>query len=268
MATPDKKPSRGKKKSSFKLDPKIREKLVPLAVVVIIGVGSVLFGSRILGNIYQQQREIKEQQKKLALLQDKLNRLTETNDAALQSQVTAFEQVLPSNKPALDLLAALSRLAREKKVILSAITLNPGKVEAEDQGTEVTRQRKAETPKLQNFSLEFSAEGNLQQVGSFISGLERTAPLMKIDQFSLSLVGGRLEESGEFTPNRVKAELTVQVYYQKTPETIGGVDQPLAELSEAEAELLDTLQEFLVYSPVQPQAPTGKTDLFAPSLFR
>lgn len=270
MAAKPEKSIKKKKQPGFELDPQIREKLVPLAVIVIIGIGSVFFGSRILGNISKQQQEIRTQEKKLALLEAKVTQLGETNDAALQSQVTAFEQVLPSTKPALNLLAALSRLSREQGVILSAITLNPGRVEeAGKAADEVARQQRAEKPKLQDFTLEFSAEGSLSQVGSFISGLERTAPVMTIEAFSLGLVGGQLEEeTGEFTPNRVKAELSIQVHWQKTPETIGAVDQPLAELTEAEAQLLQTLQEFTIYESVQPQAPTGKPNLFAPSLFR
>lgn len=259
-----------KKGFKFELDPQIREKLVPLAVVVIIGIGSVLFGSRILGDIYKQQQEIRTQEKKLALLQGKVTQLKETSDAALQGQITAFEQVLPSTKPALNLLSALSRLAREQSIILSAITLNPGRVEEGGvAATEVERQQRAEKPKPQDFTLEFSAEGSLAQVGTFISGLERTAPVMTIEEFSLGLVGGGVsEETGEFTPSRVKADLVVQVHWQKTPEKIGTVDQPLAQLSEAEAQLLQTLQEFVLYESVQPQVPTGKTNLFAPPLFR
>jgi Tfp pilus assembly protein PilO len=268
-AKPDVKPP-AKKQFKFELDPQIREKLVPLAVVVIIGIGSVLFGSRILGNIYRQQQELRTQERQLALLQSKVVQLQETSDAALQGQVAAFEQVLPSTKPALNLLSALSRLAREQGVILSAITLNPGRVEeAGVSATEVERKQQAEKPKPQDFTLEFSVEGSLSQVGTFISGLERTAPVMTIEEFSLGLVGGRVdEETGEFTPSRVKADLSIQVHWQKTPETIGAVEQPLAQLSEAEEQLFQTLQEFALYETVQPKVPTGKTNLFAPPLFR
>lgn len=247
-------------------DPKVREKLVPIAVVVIVGLGSFLFGSQLLAGIYQKQGQIKVESRKVSVLEDKVNTLTGTSEAALQSQVVVLESVLPSYKPALTLLASLSSLARDEKVVLSEITLNPGKVEefAEKAEAKVERsKRKVVAPPAQDFTLEFSAEGGLREIGNFITGLEKTAPVMKVEKFSLSLSSRQTSAAGG-RPDKVKITLSVKVFHQKPPETLGEVDTPLVTLSQEEVSLLQKLTEFSISPPIQPLAPVGKSDLFTP----
>lgn len=258
------------KPSSFFSDPKVREKLVPLAVVVIVGIGSLLFGGQLLAGIEQRTRLIKTAKTKVVVLENKRDVLAGSSDAALTYQVGQLENLLPSSKPALNLLVSLSRLARQERVILSAITLNPGKVAKPKEETETTVERsggKIEAPRVQDFTLEFSAEGSLQQVGNFITGLEKTAPVMKIEEFNLGLASVFSSPLGRTEPGtgNVKVKLLVKVFHQEPPESIGGVESPLADFSQEEKDLLERLGEFTISPPIQPLAPVGKSNLFGSS---
>jgi hypothetical protein len=181
-----------------------------------------------------------------------------------------LESVLPSYKPALNLLASLGRLSRRESVVLSAITLKPGKLEElEGKKNEVSTERvnkklsKKTTDNLQDFSLDFTVEGNLNQVGAFITGLERVAPLMKIERFSLNLSSYERREDRVILGS-VSAGLTVRVYHQMPPETIGEITSALPVLSNEQEEAMKKLTEFVVYEPVQPIAPIGKNNIFTP----
>jgi len=250
--------------TGFQLDPRIREKLVPIAVVVIVILGTILFGGRLLGTIIGQQQAVQKERVRLQGLEKKLRQLEETNEIALQQQVKSVENVLPSHKPALNLLLALSRLAQKERVSLSEITINPGKMEelqGESEEIKMERTRKQTVaPRLGEFTLEFSAEGTLVQVEAFIGDLERTAPVVKIEKFSLSLASPK--QSAGTTLGFVRVGMTVKIYYQKPPETLGSVEDPLAELTAEETKVANILNEFIIYEAVQPIAPLGKQNLF------
>jgi len=258
------------RKKKISLNQKIRERLVPIAVMMIVVLGTVLFGGRLLDSLRQQQQVKKSLQGKIVVLTGKLEFLEEINQAAIESQVNDLESILPSRKPALNLLASLSQLSQAEGVMISSITLNPGPVgEAEEEDDEIERKEQEDNPPLQEFTLDFSVDGTLRQVGLFITALEKTAPAMKIEEFSLSLKSSPLDELAEQVESRkVKMSLKVRVFYQDLPASLGPADQALPELTAEEVALLSVLNSYVVYEPVQPSAPVGKDNLFSPALIR
>ena len=258
------------RKKKINVSQKIREKLVPIAVVAIVVLGTVLFGGRLLDSLHQQQQVKQNLQGKIAVLTGKLEFLEEINQAAIESQVKDLENILPSRKPALNLLASLSQLAQSENVIISSITINPGPVEEiEEENDKIERKEQGDNPPLQEFTLDFSVDGTLRQVGLFITALEKTAPAMKIEEFSLSLESSLPDELVEQTESRkVKISLKVRVFYQDLPASLGLADQALPELTAEEVALLSVLNSYVVYEPIQPSAPAGKDNLFSPALIR
>ncbi|OGD62572.1 hypothetical protein A2160_06025 [Candidatus Beckwithbacteria bacterium RBG_13_42_9] len=255
-------------KKTFQLNPKWREKLVPLAVVIIVVLGSALFGGRLLNVLVSQQLTIQENQQKVSNLKKKLSFLEETNQAALQQQVVAVENVLPSYKPALNLLLSLSKLAHKEKVILSGITINPGKIEEltdETENLSLERSRAGSAvPTLKDFTIDFTIEGTLSQLGVFITELEKTTPIMKIEKLSLSLPDNQPGVRSGSGP--AKIGLTVKVFYQKPPTSLGAVADPLVELTAEETKIAKRLSEFVFYQAVEPTATVGKQNIFTPPL--
>ena len=257
--------SRQDKKIGKNLKLKVREKFVPLAVVIIVVLGTLFLLRPIANNVLEKRQFIKKEQTKFQSLQEKLRLLQTTNEADLEEQVKAIEKVFPSYRPALNLLAALSRLSQEEKVILSAITLSPGEIEelkTEKEEIDETSRKQVTIPPLQDFFLGFSVEGNLQQTSAFISRLEKTAPLMKIEELGLRVVSQSQEET--FSLEKVKVDLKVRVFYQKPPETLGAIERALSTLTPKESELLEVLSGYMTYETIKPEIPTGKTDLFNP----
>lgn len=250
-----------KKAKKLKINQRIREKLVPLAVVVIVFLGTVLFGGRLVGLLKKELETRQDLRKKVAVLEGKIDFLEGINEPALERQVVELENVFPSRKPALNLLASLSKLAQSENVTVSSITLNPGAIEDEEEGDQIQRGKAVVSPPLQEFTLDFSVEGSLTQVGSFITSLEKTAPVMKIEEFSLSLGDQGVER-------KVKVAMTVRVFFQDLPASLGPVDQALPELSAEEVALLGILNSYTAYEPVLPLSPVGKENLFAPTLAR
>jgi len=258
------------RKKKISVNQKVREKLVPIAVMAIVVLGTVLFGGRLLDSLRQQQQVKQSLQGKITALTGKLEFLEGINQAAIESQVNDLESILPSRKPALNLLASLSQLAQAEGVIISSITLNPGPVEEEEgEDDKIERREQGDSPPLREFTLDFSVDGTLRQVGLFITALEKTAPAMKIEEFSLSLKSSPLDELVEQTESRkVKMSLVVRVFYQDLPISLGPTDQVLPKLTAEEVALLSVLNNYVVYEPIQPSAPVGKNNLFSPALIR
>jgi hypothetical protein len=72
----------------------------------------------------------------------------------------------------------------------------------------------------------------------FIKDLEKSAPLLAINNLSLSI------KNKGVNPMIVSTSLNVSVYYQKAPDTIPAVDAQVVKLSEKENKILDQLSLF------------------------
>jgi Tfp pilus assembly protein PilO len=249
-----------KKKKTTPLSFKLREHFVPVVVAVIIILFSLLFARGIIDRVVKISKENKELKSSLSFLLLKANRLEKTDKKKLDLQISMMEKVFPSKKPSLMLLATLSSLAREEDVVLSGIELAPGRLEkTESEEEDIKRAKATETGKLKDFTVDFSVEGKLSDVSEFVARIERVAPVMKIESFGLKLQKNR--ETGLPT-GRIKASLTVMVFYQAPPQNIGPVEQKLPDYSEEENALLAILSEFETEASLLPSVPVGQEDLF------
>lgn len=232
-----------------------REKFIPLAGVTAMIVMTILIIKPMAGKVMEQRKYLNARKAKFEVMSKKLTTLQDMNEAVLEEQAATLEKIFPSRKPAFSLLLALSRLAQKSNVSLSTIELVPGKVEPSARGEGEESSKEAE-----NFPFEFSIEGGFEEALSFIGSLGEIAPIIKIDEFSMS---SDLLDSQAWENDYVKISLKVTAFYQAIPETLPALDAPIISLSDKETKIMSKLDEFLVFGPVEPTAQTGKEDLFS-----
>jgi len=106
----------------------IRENLVPILVIVVVFFLSVTVFRPILRNSLQLRLENKKLREQFESLNKKSQLLQSLDEVEVTKRVAKMEEVFPSEKPILNLIASLSQLAKEKNVTFGGITLNPGTI--------------------------------------------------------------------------------------------------------------------------------------------
>ncbi len=202
----------------------------------------------------------KEHQK----LTTKLGTLKGIDDVLVMQRVKKMEEVFPSKKPVVALMGALNQLASEHLLSFGGVTLRPGVLSEEKRAEKNDKKKKTVSSSLPNdlydLNFGFQITGDFDSIAEFMSDLERLAPLMKIDQLSLTIKSNPFLE-GEVIS--VIADIEVLAYYQAPPKTLGSVSKPVELLSREDEILLNQLFGFKTYEAVIPTAPTGKVDLFS-----
>jgi Tfp pilus assembly protein PilO len=236
-----------------------KERWLLIAVAAIILILSLTIFRTTINNLLILQQEIVNNKKSLATLENKSKILAAIDDNELKRKVQLVEEIFPSQKPVLDLIASLQQLAVNQNVIFSGIELRPGQIAEQ------------ETGERKEFGISFRVAGNLKQIAAFISELERTPPPMKIEQMDLKLVAKTEAEktSGETTTepetetiSAVEVNLTVTVYYQAVPATLGTIEKPVPQLTNNELITLKKIETFNTIPVIQEVVTTGKEDLF------
>ncbi len=232
----------------------IRENLVPILVIVVVFFLSVTVFRPILRNSLQLRLENKKLREQFESLNKKSQLLQSLDEVEVTKRVAKMEEVFPSEKPILNLIASLSQLAKEKNVTFGGITLNPGTIKISSRVSSKLKKREpseseAKKAGLQDFLINFVIEGKIENITAFISGLETTTPLMKIESFTIALEKG-------------SASLNVRVYYQTLPEMLGEIDKPVPLLTEKEKEILDEITHYRKIEPIKTISPVGKDNIF------
>lgn len=223
-------------------------------IYLIIGlfiVFSLFIFFPVLSKSFKLKRENKENTQELAKLNNKLGKLEAIDENEIKRRVQLLESIFPSKKPVLNLLNSLERLSEEEEVSFGGIELKPG---------EIGKVKKSAT---QNFKISFTINGKLNNISSFISDLERTSPLMKIENLNLNIKKQKQnQEENQEEENLLTAVFSVRVFYQSLPEAIGAIDQPLPVFSDKEREALKTILSYRVFPQIKQVVSTGKENPF------
>lgn len=230
-----------------------RKKIIPAGVVIIIIILTLTVFRPTLVNVFKLREKNQKNKEMLAKLIDKAQKLEAIDEVEIKKRVELVEEVLPSQKPVLELLSSLEQLSVEEGVVFGGLELKPGKID------ELSKSK----TEREEFEISFNIEGNLSNISSFVNKLEKTPPLMKIERMDLKLSRGRENISETEEIGSLKAALGVRVFYQFLPKTIGAIDQPLAMLSSKEREILNKISSYRTIPKIQSNAVTGKENLFS-----
>jgi len=202
----------------------------------------------LITQVQEKRAEQKSLVEKLKVLSLKRKTLEGIDEQLITERVMKMETVFPSKKPIIQLLSNLSLVAGENDLVFGGISLRPGVLGEEESDSS-----------LKDISFGFKLQGTFKQINDFMYDLENTAPLMKIDEMSLTVKTNPLERTKILI---VAAEIKVSAFYQAPPEKLGRISTPVVLLSRADEALLNRLIKFKTYRTVLPEAPTGKVDLF------
>jgi len=228
---------------------KIKENAFPILIGTTIFLLTItLFRSTLL-NYFKLKSENDRLEQKLAVLKRKSQLLQSLDRNEIERRVKKLEEVFPSEKPVINLIASLNQISQQEGVTFRGIQLEPGRI-VKYTSEEGGKQADLVTNELQDFTINFNIQGKLSAVTSFISRLEKAAPLMKIESLSLSLDGSN-------------CSLAVRVYYQTLPEILGVLDKPVPLLTENEKEILNEIATYQKVELIKTTVPVGKANIFA-----
>ena len=231
-----------------------------LVLITILILSATIFRQTLL-SVLKLTQENKGKSTKLEKITTKANYLYGLDVNQLEVRVREMEQVFRSRKPSLQLLVMLKLLALDNNVSLGSLALQPGKLESDDKEKAQRDAGANEEKMLKDFLIDFSVIGTSNNISNFIQSLKKTAPLTQIETVGVGIVD---EVDGNYI---LKVSLSARVYYQSLPEKIPGVDEPLAQLTVHEEEVLDGLAGFEYYPLVEmPEGSGGKENLFSPPL--
>ena len=242
----------------------VKEKQLVIQVLLGVVITFVVFGpvlTRLKSRLTTHTKLIKEHDR----LATKLETLEGIDRVLVSERVKKMEEVFPSKKPIVQLMGSLNSLASEYNLSFGGITLRPGSLAEEEVDPKKAKEKlKSKLPaELRDLRFGFQIAGSFDSIAEFMDELENLAPLMKIDQLSLTIKSNPYLEGQTVS---VIADIEVEAYYQIPPKSLGSVGKPVELLSQDDEKILNRLFSFKTYEAVIPVAPTGKVDLFSTGL--
>lgn len=242
-----------------------------LVISVIIGVAGLLVVflgiTPQINQTLDLNRKIKTEQQKLELLIRKTSDLENIDAQEAYASVDLVDQVLPSKKPLLELLAVLSTIAGKSEVVFTNMSLSPGKIASEsaqfiNSAKSNTGQTKV-TPVIKEdrgfLDVELKVSGLFSNVEQFFLDVERVAPLIIIKSISLNIKS----EEIIMPTDQVDAELVLSVYYF-TKTVSASLESSLPSIGSKEQEIISEISSYY-YPSIEVQQQIiggGLEDLF------
>ncbi len=198
-------------------------------------------------------------------LEEKVTKLQNLDRSLLEEQLSAAEQLLPSDKAVFSLVGQVERAVGTSGVLLNGIEVAPGVLDPSEQtedkskpasGAPATaKEGEAEiAPKIQ---VKVSVGSDYKSFIQFLTNIVSMSRVVSIKDLSLS-------SSGE--SNQVKAALTIDAYWQVLPKELPSIEAPFEEITDSESARLEQVRTTGLVSPpvAVPVVPLGRSDLFAP----
>jgi len=195
------------------IPPAIGVFIVPIALLVLLGVLSVLAIRIGFGRIGQQREEVEVAGRDESTLSQKESVLRAVQ-GTVPTYVTTVAASLPEKNPSLSMIAQLRTLASSNGLLMQNIKIGSA-VPSGD---------------LSMVDIAFGLEGAPVQVVSFLNSIKNLAPVSTIEK-------AKVNQSGLGT----RADVTVRVYYSPFPKTLPSLTEPVRELTEEERSSLTRL---------------------------
>lgn len=243
------------------------------ALVLAVPIGAIIASFLILAlviwprvnDIFELRKDNDAFSDRAGNLESKAKILASLDEAALEDQLAAAEQLLPSDKNVFPILrqvetaAALSGVLPTKtEVVVGTINersgLVPPAVQAPVANVSPNSPSLGVAPSVQ---LRLSISSDYQSLLQFLSNLYAFSRVVSVDSVNISASQGESVQLG--------TSLSVDAYWKQLPSNLGSVENPIQKLTPDEENLLKNVQEpNVIKTPEVPEVPFGRQDLFSP----
>ncbi len=203
---------------------------IPLAVLFLILIASLFILRPKIADIFKARRDLTSNKKRLTTLTEKASVLEGLAEVELNEKVNDVLRVLPVEKDVAKNIFVLKRLALDAGLVFGGVNLSEvGEISTESAKTKLTQ-----GAILPSLSFNVSLIGSQDRVKNFLVDLEKTAPLMKVAQLTISQ---KKENPSETT-------ILIESFYLSLPKTIGKLETPIASVNREEENVLLKVAEF------------------------
>lgn len=206
---------------------------LPILILLVVFLVSVVFLKPKLSEILEVRRDIKSEKKSLTALTQKLTTLDSLAQVELNEKALLTLNALPIEKDVAKNLFILKQLVQDSGLGLSNITI--GNVGDISTASAQIKLEKGEVLPAMIFSI--SVSGQMSEIGDFISKINFTLPIMRINQIYLSNKRGDIPE----------ITLDINSYFLPLPKTLGKVEDLVVAISPQEEKVFEKLTEFKVF---------------------
>ncbi len=257
---------------------KILKLAAPVAALLISVVVLIFVVWPTIGRVINISVSNKQLSERVGGLQSKADSLQTLDKSQLDQQLTASEQLLPSDKGVFSIVQQIERQASSSGVILNKVDVAPGSI-----GGSASNQKSASTPvPVQSTAvpsgdlggatvdtplvqLKVSFTGDYRGFLSFMKAITSLPRVISIHDLTI-IAGG----SGG-TASVIHVQMTVNAYWKPLPSELPPVESPISKLTDSELKILENVKfENVASAPIISGAgssaptPTGKSDIFAP----
>lgn len=247
---------------------------IVISAIVLIFVIWPTFGRVINLNVSNKQLVVRTQS-----LESKVEALSSLDRRLLDRQLSASEQLLPSDKGVFSLVSQIEKEASASGVLLDKIDVAPGNFgdsltlgQSADTNVQTATQQGASgaqasadlgdlsvsTPKV---AIKVSISSDFQGLLRFINAMDVLPRVISIHDFTIVSSG-----SG----SGIGTRLTIDAFWEPIPRELPAVETPITPLTDSESRILDNVK--FAVSEAGPliggeggvSVPTGKSDIFAP----
>ncbi|HQM15868.1 MAG TPA: hypothetical protein PLM16_01525 [Candidatus Woesebacteria bacterium] len=249
---------KSQQETSLKILINSRRQLI-VAILLIWGtVGLLFFALKPqIENIFKLNQQLNHQKDQFQRVTRKLNELKLIQVSDQFREKEKVDEVLPSHKPVLELMANLYQAVTQTQVTIEEFVFHPGEIASPSADLSLlakpTTGGKKDGPvgssrKFQTLKLELTVSGKNENVNRFLDYIEKIAPFTSIIELNLhtsqKMQKGSLVELSQ-------AELILNSYYY-TQVITTNIDDSLPSVGEKELRAFNTIQQFLPSDFVQP----------------
>ena len=204
--------------------------IVPLVVLFLILIASLSILRPKIAEIFQARRDLTSNRKRLTALTEKTAVLEGLAEVELNEKVDDVLRVLPAEKDVAKNIFVLKRLALDADLVFAGVNLT----EVGEISTESAKPKLTQGAILPSLPFNILLIGSQEKVKNFLIDLEKTAPLMKVAQLTISQKKENLPE----------ATILIESFYLSLPKTIGRLGTAIASVSREEENILVKVSEF------------------------
>jgi len=196
-------------------------------------------------------------------LQQKVKKLEGLDRFELEQQLTASEQLLPSDKSVFTVIGQIERAAGASGVLLSRVEVAPGPLDDSSAGKPMpapgNQGEDADVGSLaQKVQLKLSLNSDYKSLLQFLNNLLSLSRVITINDLSVSA-------SSSEGSTQIRVSLSFDAYWKSLPKQLASIESQIADLTPSELDRLKNIQSTgFVSPPTVPEVSKGRPDLFAP----